>query len=55
MTTSILWDIVTPPLPLVIIHHFLATTPLTTHVTRDKTAYDGLLTIMKALYNLWPL
>ena len=36
MTSSILGGIVTPPLPLVIIRHFLATPPLVS-VTRDNT------------------
>ena len=35
------------PPPLVIIRHFLAPPPLTAHVTRDKTAYVGLLTTFK--------
>ena len=52
MTSSILGGIVTPPLPLVIIRHFLATPPhraCNSRETcfRDKTAYVGFLTIVE--------
>ena len=54
MTSSILGGIVTPPLPLVIIRHFLATPPHRARNSRqnwfrDKTPYVGFLTIVDGL------
>ena len=52
MTSSFLGGILTPPLPLVITRHFLATPPSCARDSRqttfrDKTAYVGFMTIVK--------